>query len=217
MTRTHWHDRWEQGRINFHKADFNPNLVKYWLNLCSNSEASAFVPLCGKSLDLIYLAEQGHNVIGCELVELGIKAFFEENQLSPQVTKIDELNCWQDQPFTIYQGDYFKIPAASINAEYLYDRAALIALPKDIRAQYASNLTRIAPHLKTGLLITLEYDQSQYAGPPFSVPKNEVFELFSSEFDIQILARHVTTDKPPVMRENDVELVEVVYKLERKA
>ncbi|MBM7073819.1 thiopurine S-methyltransferase [Shewanella sp. 202IG2-18] len=214
--RTHWHDRWEQGRIKFHKPDFNPNLVEYWTTLCPNSEASTFVPLCGKSLDLLYLAQQGHNVIGCELVELGIKAFFEENQLSPQITQIDELNRWQALSFTIYQGDYFKIPAANINAEYLYDRAALIALPKDIRAQYVANLTKVAPNLKAGLLITLEYDQAQYDGPPFSVPQSEVFELFGAEFDVVELARHVTTDKPPVMRENDVELVEVVYKLERK-
>ncbi|RYV02433.1 thiopurine S-methyltransferase [Shewanella sp. OPT22] len=216
MTRTHWHDRWETGRINFHKADFNPNLLQYWPDLCPNSEASTFVPLCGKSLDLLYLAQQGHNVIGCELVELGIKAFFEENKLSPQITQIDELNRWQDLPFTVYQGDYFKIPASSIDAEYLYDRAALIALPKEIRAQYTKDLTRIAPNLKTGLLITLEYDQAQYDGPPFSVPENEVFELFGSEFHIEVLARHVTSDKPPVMRENDVELIEVVYKLKRK-
>lgn len=216
MTRTHWHDRWEEGRINFHKPDFNASLMKYWSEICPNPESDVLVPLCGKSLDLLWLAKQGHQVIGSELVELGVKAFFDENQLLPQVTKIDEIDLWQDKPFTIYQGDHFKIPPVSIDAKYLYDRAALIALPEDMRTQYVKHLTLIAPNLRSGLLLSLEYDQSQFDGPPYSVPESEVIELFSAEFDIEVIARHPTPDKPPIMRENNVELTEVVYKLVRK-
>ena len=217
MTRTHWHDRWEQNRINFHKPEYNDNLLNYWSGIVTNKNAGVFVPLCGKSLDLIWLAQQGHKITGCELVELGVKAFFDENQLPVQITKKEQLSLWQSTPFAIYQGDYFNIPAAAVDAEYLYDRAALIALPKAIRARYAEHLTKLAPNLKSGLLITLEYDQSQYDGPPFSVPEAEVIELFAAEFEIEVIARHVTSDKPPAMRENNVELAEFVYKLNRKA
>ena len=217
MTRTLWHDRWEQGRISFHKSDFNANLLEHWSDIATNPKANVFVPLCGKTRDMVWLAQQGHSVTGCELVELGVKAFFDDNLLTAEVTEQAELKLWQHAPFAIYQGDYFKIPKSAVDAEYLYDRAALIALPKPMRAQYAEQLTKIAPNLKSGLLITLEFDDSHYDGPPFSVPENEVIELFNSEFDIEIVARHVTTDKPPIMRERNIEPVEIVYKLVRKA
>ena len=86
-----WQQSWRDRDIAFHQHVVNPHLVKFWQNLRLTAADRVFVPLCGKSLDLLWLAEQGHPVIGVELSPLAVRAFFRENKLHP--TRTTTLNC----------------------------------------------------------------------------------------------------------------------------
>ena len=183
-----WHNRWENNLTGFHLNEVNPNLKANWSVLNLKSDSRIFVPLCGKSLDLIWLAEQGHQVIGCELSELAVEAFFSENKLTVERSQIGDLELWQSDQISIFCGDIFNLtPELVGKIDAVFDRASLIALPPAMRQDYAakmSELTQSAPKL----LITLEYDQSKMDGPPFSVLESEVKALYEAKYQVKQLS-----------------------------
>ena len=73
-----WLERWREGQIGFHKTHWNPMLTKHWPLLGIEAGTRVFVPLCGKSLDMRYLVSLGHEVVGIDLSEDAIDAFFSE-------------------------------------------------------------------------------------------------------------------------------------------
>lgn len=172
-----WHSRWAENRIGFHLSDVNPLLIKHWSALNAQSDDRVFVPMCGKSEDLVWLAQKHDHVIGVELSDIAVKAFFAENLYTPLVTGVGHQHLYQFDEISIYQGDYFTLNIDPVDV--VYDRAALIAMPEDMRQMYVEKLLSL---VKTGgriLLVTLDYPQDELAGPPFSVPKADVEALFA--------------------------------------
>ena len=209
-----WHNRWENNLTGFHLNEVNPHLKANWsvLNLESNSRI--FVPLCGKSLDLIWLAEQGHQVIGCELSELAVEAFFSENKLTVERSQVGDLELWQSEKTSIFCGDIFNLtPELLGEVDAVYDRASLIALPPAMRQDYAtkmSELTQSAPKL----LITLEYEQSKMDGPPFSVSENEVNALYEDKYKVKQLSAQDVLGDNEKFREKGLDYMnECIYQL----
>ncbi|MUK51239.1 thiopurine S-methyltransferase [Aliivibrio fischeri] len=178
MEHEFWQKKWASNVIGFHLPDTNPILTQYWSALEPKRNETVFVPLCGKSMDLDWLAERHHSVTGVELSQIAVRAFFVERLYTPTVTQLSStLELYEFDEFTIYSGDYFVAPIEA--ADLIYDRAALVALPKEMREEYVQVLRS---RLKEGgriLLVTLDYAQSEMAGPPFSVPEEEVRALFS--------------------------------------
>jgi thiopurine S-methyltransferase len=176
-----WHKRWKNKEIEFHKDEPNSYLTEYWKHLNIPETSSVFVPLCGKSNDLLWLADQGHNVVGVELSEIAVQEFFNAAHLSPKITKQNDLLLFETPHISIYCGDYF-----SIKYNYLsdigafYDRGSLVALPPQMRTDYAKHLDQILPSPVRGLLVTMEYNQELMPGPPFCVKPPEVRRLFKS-------------------------------------
>lgn len=172
-----WHSRWAENRIGFHLSDVNPLLIKHWSALNAQRDDRVFVPMCGKSEDLVWLAQKHDHVIGVELSDIAVKAFFAENLYTPLVTGVGHQHLYEFDEISIYQGDYFTLNIDPVDV--VYDRAALIAMPEDMRQLYVEKLLSL---VKTGgriLLVTLDYPQDELAGPPFSVPKADVEALFS--------------------------------------
>lgn len=172
-----WHERWARGEIGFHRGDVHHLLIRHGAPLAGRR---VLVPLCGKSLDMVHLAGLGCTVAGIELSAAAIGAFFEEQQLEPAVTRQGPGRSWQAGPYTLLEGDYFGFSAADLGAPCtgLYDRAALIALPPERRPAYAAHTARLLAPGAWGLLITLDYPQTEMAGPPFAVPEAEVRALY---------------------------------------
>jgi thiopurine S-methyltransferase len=138
------------------------------------------VPLCGKSEDLAFLAGRGHEVVGVELVEDAVRQFFAEHQITPSVDAREGLVRYGAGAITIYAGDFFATTPALVGSiDGIYDRAALIALPPDLRARYVPHVRSLAPAAKRELLITLEYPAGSFDGPPFSVDEAEVRSRFA--------------------------------------
>lgn len=213
-----WHDKWHQQQIGFHQQDINPFLVKYWQKLALPAAAKVFVPLCGKSLDMCFLAEQGHQVIGCELNELAVQQFFSDNQLEMTKTVVGEHQHYQTEQISLYQGDIFTLPnELTQDVTAFYDRAALIAWPESMRTQYAKQLASLLPSGSLGLLVTLDYPQEALNGPPFAVSPTWVETYLTEDFEIQGLdCQDVLADNPRFIKKAVPWLNEAAYLLKRK-
>ncbi len=168
-----WRSRWGEGRIGFHEGKSNALLVKHLAALGSGRRV--LVPLCGKAEDLAYLAAQGHQVVGVELVESAVRAFFEEHDVKPVITKEGVFTRYTAQNITLLAGDFFATTRELLGpVDALYDRAALIALPDTMRGGYVKHLRELMAQGAAGLIITVEYPQDKMEGPPFSVTEAEL-------------------------------------------
>ncbi|MGB5290877.1 MAG: thiopurine S-methyltransferase [Lysobacterales bacterium] len=167
-----WLARWEQGQTGWHETGGSSALRKYWPRLKTGSRV--LVPLCGKSHDLLWLAEQGFDVTGVELSEIAARAFFNDSGIRFELEKAGGLLWFRALKYRldIVCGDYFGFSDEPFDA--LYDRAALVALSSELRPAYVEHTKTLLKADAAQLLLTLEYDQSKVGGPPFSVLPKEV-------------------------------------------
>ena len=212
-----WHDRWKSNQIGFHNDAVNARLEEHWPGLGIESGAAVFVPLCGKSLDMHWLQERGHPIVGVELSSIAIHDFFDEAGISPSQEQVGSLMRSSAKGFDLYCGDLFDLEAAQVSmTRACYDRGSLIALPPDLRARYAEHLTRILPAPMTILMIILEYDQSKMNGPPHSVSREEVEKLFGGEFESQELWSSGWIEAPPRFQARGLETrCDTILRLDR--
>ncbi|HEY5926705.1 MAG TPA: hypothetical protein VIV11_33695 [Kofleriaceae bacterium] len=177
MDREFWQSRWHENQIGFHEGIPNRFLLRYADRL--EPYRRILVPLCGKADDLSYLAAHEHDVIGIELVEDAVRQFFAEHALTPTVTPRDGLTVYTAERITIIAGDFFATTSGLLGKiDAIYDRAALVALPPDMRTRYAAHLRTLAPNTRTALLVSIEYPAGSFEGPPFSVPASELRTLY---------------------------------------
>ena len=214
MEASFWHQRWENDKIGFHLGQVNPYLVHYWPDLGLHAGSRIFVPLCGKSLDMLWLAEQGHDVIGGEISPIPGRAFFEENRLEPAVSQQGAFEIWSVDQITILLGDYFELQPAQLGeVEAVYDRASLVALPQEMRPDYVEHLNALCNAVPR-LLITLDYEQSRMGGPPFAVSNEEVQELYQDRSSLVLLeSSDVLADNARFREQGLDRLVESVWRI----
>lgn len=213
-----WHQRWQANLIGFHQDEINTHLLRYWPRLQLATGSRILVPLCGKSIDMLWLLEQGHPVVGIEVSQIAVEAFFEENRLSPEVHEERYGRRYVVDQLELLCADFFALEQADIGAvNAFYDRAALIALTPAQRPGYAAQLTKLLGHGTSGLLVTLEYNQSEMHGPPFSVPREEVYRLFDTAFTLEPLFHLDVLEENQKFREKGLsQLTEQAYHLARK-
>lgn len=204
-----WCSRWKEGRIGWHEPDGNASLRRWWPRMPAG--ARVLVPLCGKSLDLVWLAQQGHEVTGVELSELAVRAFFTEQRLSARIERRAGFDVYlaDQMPIALWCGDFFDFMETGFDAHY--DRGALVALPPDLRPAYVAHLRGRLKADAARLVLTLEYDQALAPGPPFSVPAAEVAGYFP---DLERVSVHDDpASAPPKLREAGIEsFVETVWR-----
>jgi len=216
MDKKFWTERWEKGETGWHRDEVHPELVAHWPSLGLAPKSRVLVPLCGATPDMHWLAQQGHEVIGVELSKLAIERFLARHRVRHIETEDYGFHCYMGGRYQMLCGDFFALPDevfASVDA--IYDRASLVALPADLRARYASLLGEKLKPGTRGLLLSLDYDQSQMSGPPFSVPPDAVAELIGPAFDIETLTASDALDDG--MRKRGLSaLRETAYRLTRK-
>lgn len=195
-----WHSRWREGRIGFHKSAINPLLVEYFDKLDLSPSSRVLVPLCGKSLDMIWLAQQGYEVIGIELSEIAVQEFFAEQGITPTIHQLADnpaMKYYQaelaGQTIGLWVADIFALTADDIgHIDAVYDRAALIAMANDMRPNYSQQIRRISDNAAQ-FIITLSYDQNKKDGPPFSVDDKQVQQYYSDHYQVYELASGPTS------------------------
>jgi thiopurine S-methyltransferase len=186
-----WHQRWRSNQIGFHESQANPLLVAHFEALGLAKGARVFLPLCGKTLDIDWLMALGYRVAGAELSPLAVAGIFERLAVKPASGRAGSLECRSIVDLDVFVGDIFDLSAAALGpVDAVYDRAALIALPPELRQRYAKHLRELT-HGAPQLLVTLEYDQRQVDGPPFSVPAAEVRELYGMYSSVLLAQRDV--------------------------
>lgn len=219
MTPDFWIERWQRREIGFHQQAGNELLQAYWPKLGVAPGSTVFVPLCGKSVDMAWLAAQGHKVIGIELSPLAVEEFFREQGVDAVVAQAGAFAVHTAGPISIWCGDIFELPASALrDVGTVYDRAALVALPPDLQPRYAELLQRVVPRDAKTLLISLAYPDGQIKGPPFSTPREQVTALFGNHSDITVCEARDRLDQSPNLKERGVtSLEEAVYILTPKA
>ena len=205
MQAAFWQSRWQEGRIGFHQSEVNPLLLKHFDTLNLPKGSRILVPLSGKSVDMAWLAHQGYDVVGIELVESAVQAFFIEQDITPtmsQPTANIAIKRYQGQlsgqTIELWVADIFALTATDIGQiDAIYDRAALIALPLDTRPQYSEHIRHMSVSVENKnapqLLITLNYDQSKKEGPPFSISEEQLQQYYSAHYQITPLASQSST------------------------
>ena len=212
-----WHERWQKSEISFHQADINEWLIKHWPALDVPAHGQVLVPLCGKSLDMRWLAGQGHRVFGVELSELACRAFFADAGIQCSVSSNGRFTIFAGGSYELWCGDVFALTATDVrDVVAVYDRAALVALPPQMRQQYAQCLTQRLPRHVALLQLTFDYDQAAMAGPPHAVPVAEVRELYGATFAMEVLLETPHAEPPPPLKARGLTwLSEAVLKLTR--
>ncbi|MGY2681232.1 thiopurine S-methyltransferase [Pseudomonas tolaasii] len=212
-----WQERWARNQIGFHLPEVNPYLQRHWSQLELAQGSKVLVPLCGKSLDLVWLASAGYRVMGVELSEQAVQAFFDEQGLVPRIRQQGAFKVYQTEQIELWCGDFFALDADAVaDCTALYDRAALIALPPLMRAQYVEHLNSLLGSRCRGLLITLDYDQAQKAGPPFAVTDDEVRLLFGARWTLDVLEEQdILGESWKFVQDGVTRLEERVYRLTR--
>lgn len=220
MQREFWIDRWQTRQIGWHQSAVHPFLERQWPRLGVPSAGRVYVPLCGKSLDMVWLANRGLRIVGTEVAAAGISEFFTEQGLADiRLKQYGPFIRHASGPFEILEGDAFALTPELLGPiDAVYDRAALFALPPDLRARHAALLSRLLPADAPLLLITFEYPQALKAGPPFAVMHDEVERLFAPCFTLMEVERRDLIDESPKFAEAGVTaLHEVCYVLRRNA
>ena len=208
-----WISAWDEGRTGFHRGAFNERLLANFPTLNPQKGQSVLVPLCGKTKDLLWLQSLGLKVHGVELYAKAVEEFFTDNHLSVTKTQDQHFANYTHQDILLSAGDFFKL-SESNTYDFIYDRAALVALPETMRKDYAEVIKR---SLKKGgkcLLVVYEYDQAQMSGPPFSINETEVHMLYQDQFSIK-LVETVSPDREGPKFSALPSLKEKVYILEK--
>ena len=189
MKKDFWLERWERDEIGFHQNELNPHLCKFWPELDLAIGSRVFVPLCGKSQDMLWLRERGHQILGVELSAIAVQAFFKENGYTPEHITSGKFNRCEADGTRILCGDFFDLSRDDMaNVSAVYDRASLIALPPEMRIRYVRHLASILPPATQILLIAVDYPQTEMQGPPFSVSSGEVEALYREYAKVRPLA-----------------------------
>lgn len=182
-----WHDRWTQREIGFNQSKPNPLLVKHFHSLNIRKGKRVFVPLTGKTIDVAWLLSQGFSVVGVELSETAVQELFEELSVNPKVTEIKDFKIYSADSIYIFVGDFFKLTIKLIgDIDAVYDRAALVALPEEMRKEYSSRLLEITKEAPQ-LLIVFEFDEKIASGPPFSITEKEIHQHYGTSYFVHLL------------------------------
>ena len=212
-----WHQRWQDNQIGFHQEKINSRLIRLWPDLGLRAGDLVFVPLCGKSLDMLWLAQQGYRVFGVELSEIACEAFFRDNQLDYSVSEQGPFTVYTGDAIALWAGDFFALTEKDMHSvAATYDRAALVALPEAMREEYCRHLARILPQGSPTLLISMEYDQQKMKGPPFSVVEDEITRNLSGNFSVEKLSQSSGPDIVGNLARRGLDtLTEKIFKLVR--
>ncbi len=209
-----WLQCWRDSQTDFHQAAVNPLLSRFWPRLDLAAGSRIFVPLCGKSLDMLWLVAQGHEVIGVELSPIAVRAFFRDNQLKPKQTRQGKLTLWQHGNLSILCGDYFALGPADLGRiDTVYDRAALTALPEHIRGAYVTQLRRIVPATADVFLLTTEDAGPDETDDQALGVSEEIKTLYSQAFHVELThVESVFEGNPPALERTEYK----VYRLTAK-
>jgi len=188
MRASFWLQKWKSNEIAFHRHKANPLLVHHFEELHVEPGSRMFLPLCGKTRDIAWLLEKGYRVAGAELSKMAIEQLFAGLEMTPEVSDLGDLNHYSTENIDLFVGDIFHLSPKMLGpVDAIYDRAALVALPVEMRDRYTTHLMEIT-NKALQLLVTYEYDQNLMDGPPFSISSKEINQHYGDSYDLTLIA-----------------------------
>lgn len=217
MNNKYWLDKWEANDIAFHENKINEYLVSYLAELNLEKGDSIFVPLCGKTKDMIWLADQGFHVIGAELSLIACQDFFKELNVIPKITQYNKFEKYQYKNIELFCGDFFELTRLDFPVvKAVYDCKALIALPSELREKYIKQIVNCLGSKINILLLTRE-TTCNVSPPPFPVSKKEVEDLYNLYFNVELLKSLQITEIPErLVKKGYRNITECVYLISQK-
>jgi len=212
MEKEYWLNKWQTNDTPWHSQEINRNLIDNIDKLELQPGNCILVPLCGKTKDMLWLADRGYHVIGIELCPMACTDFFKELNIEPRIANEDSFQKYQHKNIEIYCVDVFKLTEGSLPTIHaVYDNRALIALPPSMQKKYVDHLVAcIGTHVKY-MLLTIE-SSCVVTGPPFSINRADVDSLFAEYCKIEQLNRIPCTKIPEhLIKKGYAELVESTY------
>ena len=192
MSHEDWHARWREGRIGFHEGAPNALLVRFLDRLGLAPGGRIFLPLCGKAEDLSWLRAGGYDVAGCDLSRFALDQVFAREGLPPVVTD-GAVTRIEAERLTLFEGDFFDLETPTLGpVDALFDRAAMVALPEEMRGDYVRHLSDLAGPAPI-LLVTFDYDPARMEGPPFAVTAAEVDARYGATHEVERLSSEPLT------------------------
>lgn len=212
-----WLQMWRDDCIeDFHQTVVNPLLKQYWHNQKLKNNSRILVPLCGKSLDMLWLAAQGHTIVGIELSPIAVKAFFEENYLKVKKTRHGNFTCWQSGTIAIWCGDFFSLQKHRLGRiDRVFDRAALTALPETVRGQYVTQLRALIGEEAGVFLLTVE-DVAKDSRQSATQIDSEITSLYGEHFAIKLTHAQRLDTLRGCSSEQDFYIDNKVYQLSQR-
>jgi thiopurine S-methyltransferase len=213
-----WHERWRISQIGFHQSTVEANLLAFWPTLGLAAGSGVFVPLCGKSLDLAWLRDRGHDVTGVEISAIAAEAFLMERGIPATRRSLDNFDLFESRNLRFFRGDFFELtPELLGDVAAVFDRASLISWVPAMRQRYVEHMSALTKRGAQTLLIVVEFPQAQMQGPPFSVSDDDLHELYGGGHRIDKLAQRDILDIEPRLKARGLtELREACYRLTRK-
>lgn len=191
-----WHQKWHSNDIGFHEGEANALLVTNFHQLKLPTGSRVFVPLCGKTRDIAWLLHQGYRVVGAELSEVAVMQLFAELRdelgIEPTISTMGSLTHHQAHgsklpALDVFVGDIFALTPEQLGSvDAIYDRAALVALPAEMRTRYTQHLLQLTNQAPQ-LLICFDYQQSVMPGPPFAISPFELQRHYGDSHQIELL------------------------------
>ena len=214
MEKNFWLDIWNKGMIGFHASEYHPKLIEHLSKFTLKDKPHTFVPLCGKSLDMLYLVEQGHHVTAVEICPIAVESFFKENSIEFTKEENDHHACYRSEKLTIYCGDYFTLNKNYIgHIDFVYDRASNIALPYKMRTEYYKKMAELTSTDSQFLIINFEHDNENVPGPPFSVKSDEIITHYQNLFECDVEILEAFSKKITIERFTSLGLAKADYKV----
>ena len=209
-----WDNCWGRPTQPFHLIQPHHFLTQYFSTYFADQER-VLLPLCGKTQDLNYLAQQGITAVGVEFNPIAVESFFESSQLKPRIEHFDHGKCYQADHTELWLADFFELKQQDLGLfNRIFDRASLVALPEALRAAYAKHLVRLVKPGGKVLLVTMDYDETEMSGPPFLVSKLEIEALYPQS-KVKELDRFSILDSHPRWQELELShLDEVLYEIQ---
>ncbi|KAM9307702.1 putative thiopurine S-methyltransferase [Gastrophryne carolinensis] len=172
FTEDNWKRNWEIGKIVFHEKEKHPLLVEFLDEMINGRQKlNIFFPLCGKNVDMKWLAEKGHTIVGVDISEIGLKQFFEEQSVpfvEEAVPDIPGAKVFKStsENISLYCCSIYQISDSVIGKfDGIWDRGSLVAINLIERQRYVDIMLSLLNQDCRYLLITVDFNPALIQGP----------------------------------------------------
>lgn len=188
MKTSYWKNRWQKNNTGWHLSTVYPMLTKVWPTLSVPENATVLIPLCGKSKDIDWLSQRCGKVIGVEVSKKAIETTLDRLDQEIKQDSSHGLTVYRAGNVELWEADILNLPKTIVTPpDVIYDKAAIIALPKERRKEYAAKLLALSSNNTQMLMQIFDYKQHEMDGPPFSVDRDELQQLLGKQYDIRLL------------------------------